>query len=101
MVRTRSGKSVYDDVPESSNHRRGTLHPPVPPPPPPTPLVNLEQLLASQNAIMQRLVEIYEHQAGHSQHHVQPQDSSYRDFLATHSPVLAEMTDLLEANQWL
>jgi hypothetical protein len=52
MVRTLSGKGVYDDVPESSTRRRGAFCPPVPPPSPPTPLVSLEQLLASQNAIM-------------------------------------------------
>jgi hypothetical protein len=46
MVRTRSGKGVYDDVPESSTHHRGTFRPPVPPPYPLMPPVCLEQLLA-------------------------------------------------------
>jgi hypothetical protein len=67
MVRTRSGKGVFDDVFESSTRRRGVLHPLVPPPSPLTPPVSLEQLLALQNAIMQRLVAIDERQAGQSQ----------------------------------
>jgi hypothetical protein len=66
MVQTRSGKGVYDDVPESSTCRHGTFRPPVPPPSPPTPLVSLEQLLASQDALMKRLAEIGECQAGRS-----------------------------------
>jgi hypothetical protein len=51
-VRTRSGKDVYDDVPEFSTRRRGTFYPHVPPSSPPTLLVSLEQLLAPLNAIM-------------------------------------------------
>jgi hypothetical protein len=65
------------------------------------PPVSLKQLLASQNAIMQRLAEIGECQAGRSQRDQQPQDSSYLSFLPTHPPVFAEMTDPLEANDWL
>jgi hypothetical protein len=49
---------------------------------------------------MQRLVEIGEGHAGRSQHHQQPQVSSYLDFLATHPQVFAETTDPLEANHW-
>jgi hypothetical protein len=45
-------KREYDEVPESSNNHRGALRPPVSPPSPPMPSVSLEQLLASQNAIM-------------------------------------------------
>jgi hypothetical protein len=73
----------------------------MPPPSPPMPPVNLEQLLASQNVIMQRLAKIGECQAGRSQQHQQHQDSSYLDFLATQPPVFVEMMDLLEANHWL
>jgi hypothetical protein len=73
MVQTRSGKGMHVDVPESSTCRRGTLRPPVPPPSPPTALVSLNQLLASQNAIMQRLVEIGECQARRLQQHQQHQ----------------------------
>jgi hypothetical protein len=101
MVRTRSGKGVYDDIPESSTHRRGAFYPAVPPPSPPTPPVSLEQLLALLNAIVQRLTAIDERQAGHSQQHQQPQESSYLNFLATHPPVFTETTDPLEANHWL
>jgi hypothetical protein len=62
MVRTCSGKDVYDDVPKFSTHHRGTLHPPVPPSSPPTPPVSLEQLLAPLNAIVQKLAAIDERQ---------------------------------------
>jgi hypothetical protein len=101
MVRTRSGKGVYDDVPESSTHRRGTFRPHVPPPSPLTPPVSLEQLLASQNTIMQRLAEIHECQAGQPQQHQQPRESSYLDFLATQPLLFTETTDPFEANHWL
>jgi hypothetical protein len=66
MVQTRSGKGVYDDVPEPSTHRCAAFRPPVPPPSPPTPLVSLEQLLAPLNAIVQKLAAIDECQAGQS-----------------------------------
>jgi hypothetical protein len=98
MVRTHSGKGEYDDVPESSSHRRGAFRPPVPPPSPPMPPVSLKQLLASQNAIMQRLVEIGECQVGRSQQQQQSQESSYFNFLETQPPEFTTMTDPLEAN---
>jgi hypothetical protein len=68
MVRTRLGKSVYDDVPESSTRHRGTFHPPVPPPSPPA-QVSLKQLLAPLNAIVQRLAVIDESQVVQLQPH--------------------------------
>jgi hypothetical protein len=95
MAQTRLGKGVCDDVLKSSTHRRGTFHPPVPPPSPPTPPVSLEQLLASQNAIILRLAKSVERQEGQSQ---QPQESSYFIFLATQPPLFTEMTDPLEVN---
>jgi hypothetical protein len=101
MVQTHLGKGVIDDVPESSTHRRGAFRPPVPPPSPPIPLVSLEQLLASQNAMMQRLVAIDERQVGQTQQHQQPQESYYFDFLATQPSLFTEMIDPLEANHWL
>jgi hypothetical protein len=70
----------------------------VSPPSPSTPLVSREQLLTSQNAIMQRLAEIGKCQAGQSQQHQQPQESSYFNFLATQPPEFAKMTDPHEAN---
>jgi hypothetical protein len=91
---------MYDDVPESSTHHRGTFRPPVPPPSPPMPLVSLEQLLAPLNTIVQRLTTIDEYQVGCSKRHQQPLESSYHDFLATHPPEFSETTDLLEANHW-
>jgi hypothetical protein len=62
--------------------------------------VSLEQLLASQNTTMQKLVEIDERQSGRSQQQQQPQASSYPDFLATHPLEFTEMIDPLEANHW-
>jgi hypothetical protein len=50
---------------------------------------------------MQRLAEIDERQAGQSQQHQEPQESSYLNFLATQPPEFTETTDPLEANQWL
>jgi hypothetical protein len=100
MVRTRSSKDVYDDVHEFSTRRRGTFHPNVPPPSPPTPPVSLEQLLTPLNAIVQKLAAIDECQAGQSQPYQQSQES-YFDFLATQPPEFAEVTDPLEANNWL
>jgi hypothetical protein len=97
MVRTRSGKGEYDEVPESSNSHRGAIRPPVPPLSPPTPPASLEQLLALLNAIMQRLAASDERQAGQSL----PQESSYFNFLATQPPKFTETRDLLEANHWL
>jgi hypothetical protein len=100
MVRTHSGKDVYDDVPESSTRHRGAFRPPVPPPSPLMPLASLEQLLAPLNVIVQSLVAIDERQAGQSRHQ-QPQESSYFDFLATQPPKFTETTNPLEANHWL
>jgi hypothetical protein len=101
MVRTRSGKDMYDDVSESSTRHHGTFHPPVPPPSPPTPPVSVEQLLALLNSIVQRLVAIDELLAVQSQPHQQHQESSYFNFLATQPPEIAETTNPLEANHWL
>jgi hypothetical protein len=101
MVRTRSGKGVNDDVPESSNRHRGTFHPHVPPPSSPAPPVSLEQLLAPFNAIVQRLAAIDEWQVVQSQPHQQHQESSYFDLLVMQPPEFAEMTDPLEDNHWL
>jgi hypothetical protein len=101
MVRTRSGKGEYDEVPESSNHRREAFHPFEPPPSPPTPPTSLEQLLAPLNAIVQGLTAIDERQAGQSQQHQQLQESSYFDFLVTQPPEFTKTTYPLEANHWL
>jgi hypothetical protein len=98
MVRTHSGKGEYDDVPESSTRRRGAFRPPVPPPSPLTLPANLEQQLTPLNAIMQRLAAIDDGQAGQSQHHQQPQESSNLDFLATQPRLFAETIDPFKAS---
>jgi hypothetical protein len=100
MVRTRTVEELNLDRPEGSagcGHGqipRGDA-PPLPPPPP----VSLEQLLAMQNDLMRRLVENDEHRgAERQQPRHQERDSSYSDFLATHSLVFADATDPLEAD---
>jgi hypothetical protein len=72
------------------------------PPSPPRPPVSLEQLLATQNDLMRRLVENDERRGAERQqprHH--ERDSSYLDFLAIHPLVSAYATDPLEADNWL
>jgi hypothetical protein len=55
--------------------------------------ISLEQLLATQNDLMRRLVENEHQQPRH-----QEKDSSYSNFLATHPPVFADATNPLEAD---
>jgi hypothetical protein len=103
MVRTRTSEDAILDIPEGSVGRgRGQVPCGGAPPPPPPPPVSLEQLLATQNDLMRRLVE---NDACRGVDRQQPQhqerDSSYSDFLATHLPVFADATDPLEANSWL
>jgi hypothetical protein len=100
MVCTRTSKDSILDIPEGSvgcgcgQVPRGGA-----PPPPP---VNLEQLLATQNELMRRMIENDEHRGTERQQpHDQERDSSYSDFLATHPPVFANETDPLEADSWL
>jgi hypothetical protein len=51
---------------------------------------------------MRRLVENDEHRgAERQQPRHQERDSSYSDFLVTHPPVFADVTDPLEAESWL
>jgi hypothetical protein len=103
MVHTRTSKDPILDILEGSAGRghgqtpRGNA-----PPTPPRPPVRLEQLLATQNDLMRRLVENdMHHRAEHQQPRHQERDSSYSDFLATHPPVFADATDPLEADSWL
>jgi hypothetical protein len=103
MVRKRTSEGSILDIPEGSV---GRGHGQVPrggaPPPPPQPPISLEQLLAMHNDLMRRLVENEEHRGAKSQQpRHQERDSSYSDFLATHQPVFADVTDPLEADSWL
>jgi hypothetical protein len=100
MLRTRTSEDAILDIPEGSvgcgcgQVPRGSA--------PPPPLVILEQLLATQNDLMRRLVENDECRgAERQQPRHQERDSSYSDFLATHLPVFADATDPLEADSWL
>jgi hypothetical protein len=99
MVHSRTFEDPILDIPEGSIGRgRGQAPRGNAPPPPPLLPVSLEQLLATQNDLMRRLVENNEHRGAN---HQQPRHSSYSDFLATHPPVFADATDLLEADSWL
>jgi hypothetical protein len=97
MVHTRTFEELNCDSPEGSLRRgRGQVPRGGAPPPPP---VSLEQLLATQNDLMRRLVENDEcHGAKHQQPRHQERDSLYSDFLATHLPVFANAIDPLEAD---
>jgi hypothetical protein len=103
MVRIRTSEGPILDIPESSI---GRGHGQAPcgnaPPPPPRPPNSLEQLMATQEDLMRRLVENDEcHGAEHPQPRHQERDSSYSDFLAAHTPVFANVADPLEADSWL
>jgi hypothetical protein len=100
MVCTRTFEELSLDSPEGSARRgRGQVPRGGAPPRPP---VSLEQLLATQNDLMRRLIENDEcRRAEHQQPRHQERDSSYSDFLATHPPVFPDATDPLEADSWL
>jgi hypothetical protein len=59
MVRIRETMDAFKEIPENSGCHQA------PPPPPPQALVALDQLLATQNALMQRLVANEEHREAH------------------------------------
>jgi hypothetical protein len=100
MVHTRTSEDSILDIPEGSV-RRWCGQVPCDSAPP-QPLVSLEQLLATQNDMMRRLVENDErHRAERQEPRHQERDSSYSDFLATHLPIFADVTDPLEADSWL
>jgi hypothetical protein len=100
MVRTRTSEDSILDIPEGSI---GCGRDQVPrgdaPPPPP---ISLEQLLATQNELLRRLIENDECRGTeHQQPHHHERDSLYSDFLATHPLVFADAIDPLEADSWL
>jgi hypothetical protein len=100
MMRIRTVEEMNLDSPEgSAGHGCGQIPRGDAPPPPP---VSLEQLLATQNDLMRRLVENDERRgAERQQPQHQDRNSSYSDFLATHPPVFANATDPLEADSLL
>jgi hypothetical protein len=103
MVHLRTFEDPILDIPEGSvGCGRGHVpHCSAPPPPPPPP-VSLEQLLATQNDLMKRLVENDEHRgAERQQPRHQERDSSYSDFLETHPLFFADVTNPLEVDSWL
>jgi hypothetical protein len=103
MVRIGTSEDSILDIPEGSIRRgRGQVPRGSAPPPPPRPPVSLEQLLATQNDLMRRLVENDERRGAELQQpRHQERDSSYSDFLATHPPVFADATNPLEADSRL
>jgi hypothetical protein len=71
MVGTRTSEDSILDIPEGSVGRgHGQVPHDSTPPPPPRPSIRLEQLLATQNDLMRRLVENDEHRGAERQ---QPQ----------------------------
>jgi hypothetical protein len=91
MVRTRTSKDLILDIPEGSiEHGRGQVPCGGASTPPPHPPISLEQLVATQNDLMRRLVENDKHRGAERQQpwHLE-RDSSYLDFLATHLLVFA------------
>jgi hypothetical protein len=103
MVHTRTSEdSILDILEGSIGCGCGQVPHGSAPPPPPRPSVSLEQLLATQSDLMRRLVENDEcHRAECQQPRHQEMDSSYSDFLATHPPVFADVTDPLEGDSCL
>jgi hypothetical protein len=96
-------------VPEGSGARRGAaptgpcgaaLEPPPTPSLPPPP-VSINQLLATQNELMQVLTENLVHRGGRQPHHQMVLDYSYTDYLATHPPLFTEASNPLEVDNWL
>jgi hypothetical protein len=100
MVRSRTSENSILDISEGSVGRgRGQVPCGGAPPPPP---VSLEQLLATQNELMRKLIENDERRGTECQQpRHQERDSLYSDFLATHPPVLADAIDPLEVDSWL
>jgi hypothetical protein len=103
MVHIRTYEELSLDIPEGYvRRRRGQVPCGGAPPPPPRPPVNLEQLLATRNNLMKRLIENDERRgAERQQPGHQERDSLYSDFLVTHPLVFADATDPLEADSWL
>jgi hypothetical protein len=103
MVRTRTSEVTILDIPEGSTRRgRGQAPRSNAPLPPPCLPVSLKQLLATQNDLMRRLVENDERGGTERQQpRHQERDSLYSNFLATHLPVFADVTDPFEADSWL
>jgi hypothetical protein len=103
MMRTRTFEDHILDILEGSVGRgRGQVPRGGAPPLPLHLPVSLEQLLATHNDLMRRLVENDEHHgAERQQPQHQERDYSYSDFLTTHPPIFADVIDPLEADSWL
>jgi hypothetical protein len=103
MVCTRTsnfalGESSASGAQAGASGSCGTFPAPPPPPPPPPP-VSIEQLLATQNALMWVLMENLVQREVCLPHHQLGVESSYTDFLVMHPPTFAEATDPLEADK--
>jgi hypothetical protein len=102
MVRTRTFEELSLDSSEGSVRcGRGQVPRGSVPRPPPRPPISPEQLLATQNDLMRRLIENDEHRgAERQQPRHQERDSSYSDFLATHPLDFTDAVDPLEEDSW-
>jgi hypothetical protein len=106
MVGTRATEDAALDIPKGSigcGRGRGQALHDNPLPPPPCAPVNIEELLATQNELMRVLVQNEAHRGADRPHHHWQQDmnTSYSDFLATHSLVFSGANDLLDTDDWL
>ena len=70
-------------------------------PPPPPPLSPLEQLLATQTAILQQLAQGPPHHQHRGRQDHQPQVARYEDFLGTQLPLFSRADEPLEADAWI
>jgi hypothetical protein len=108
MVCTHTG-NFTQDVPElmnacgraAMNELRNAARGTPLPPPPPLPPLSLMQLLAMQNELMRVLIENLMQREVCSPHSQLAMEASYTDFLVTHPLTFAEVTNLLEADNWL
>jgi hypothetical protein len=92
MVRVGSTEELHGNISEGSNSQAGA------PPRPPTPPVSIEHLSSTLNELINTLMK--NNKRGCPTAPGQPQDSTYLEFLVTHTPLFAEATDPLETNNW-
>jgi hypothetical protein len=102
MVHTRTSKDLILNIPKGSIGRGRSQVPcgGAPPPPPRMP-VSLEQLLATPNDLMRRVVKNDERHGVERQQPRHQERDSYSEFLATHLPVFADATDPVKVDSWL
>jgi hypothetical protein len=108
MVRMHTSDITQDVLERSNAHAgaatnelRNAAHGTPPPPPPPPPPMSLKQLLAMQTEFMRVLMENLVQCEVHPLHRQPGVETSYTDFLVMHPSTFAEVTDPLEADNWI